>query len=219
MIRWVAGAGFGLVLAIAALAAIVLAKPPDLSRLADLSVSVRGNNGAIMQVRLNSEGIWREPARLAKIDPRLVESLIAYEDQRFYSHHGVDPFALLRATLSYISAGRVVSGASTITMQVARLLDPGLRDRSIATKLRQIIAALRLEVHLSKREILEAYFTLAPYGGNIEGVNAAAWTWFGKSPELLTEGETALLVAPPAIPGATAPRSESRRGPVPQERM
>jgi len=90
--------------------------------------------------------------------------MLAYEDRRFYPHVGVDPIAVVRTALSFLTTGRVVSGASSVTMQVARLMEPDLRKRSLAAKFRQMWYALRLEYHWSKSEILRAYFELAPYG-------------------------------------------------------
>ena len=131
--------------------------------------------------------------------------LIAYEDQKFWSHKGVDPQAIIRATYDFITSGRIVSGASTLTMQTARLIDPRLSQKTISTKIWQMLEAIRLEQHWTKEEILEAYFTLAPYGGNIEGVRAASEAWFQKSAQQLTLNESALLVALPQSPERRRP--------------
>ncbi len=130
--------------------------------------------------------------------------LLAYEDKRFATHRGVDPLALGRAVVQLISHGRIVSGASTITMQVARLLEPRA-ERSFAAKLRQMVRALELERALSKDDILALYLGLAPYGGNLEGVRAASLAYFGKEPRRLTLGEAAMLVALPQSPEQRRP--------------
>ena len=146
-----------------------LSREPDLGRLENFSQVIRSEDGSIINLRLTPSGHWREKASLENVDTKLVEMLVAYEDKRFMSHFGVDPIALLRATYNSISSGRVVSGASTLTMQTVRLMHPELQTRSFKTKLMQMLEAVRLERHFTKDEILEAYFSLAPYGGNIEG--------------------------------------------------
>jgi penicillin-binding protein 1C len=130
--------------------------------------------------------------------------LIAYEDKRFREHAGVDPVALLRATAQVFAHGHIVSGGSTLTMQVARLLEPR-SERSLGAKLRQIVRAVEIERRLSKEEVLALYLGMAPYGGNIEGIRAAALVYFGKEPRRLTLGESALLVALPQSPEARRP--------------
>ena len=129
--------------------------------------------------------------------------LKAYEDQRFDDHWGVDPFAMVRAALQFAGAGRIVSGGSTLTMQAARLLEP--RPRGIGTKLFQMVRALQLEERYSKDQILSIYLTLAPFGGNLEGVRAASLAYFGKEPAALDLSESALLVALPQSPARQRP--------------
>ena len=182
-----------------------LAGPIDTGRLHDLAKTVLSSDGRLLELRLNSEGMWRESVSLDEVDPDLVDAVIAYEDRRFPSHFGVDPLAVARATLTMVTEGRVVSGASTLTMQVARLLQPDLRKRSLGTKMRQMLYALRLELHWSKTDILEAYFTLAPYGGNVEGIKAASTVWLQKPPGELTTSEIGLLVALPQAPERRRP--------------
>jgi penicillin-binding protein 1C len=150
------------------------------------------------------EGRWRLPATRESVDPRFLELLFAYEDRRFNAHHGVDPIALGRAVSQLLTNGRIVSGASTITMQVARLLEPR-SERSFVAKLKQIVRAVEIERALSKDEILALYLSLAPYGGNLEGVRAASLAYFGKEPRRLTLGEAALLVALPQSPEQRRP--------------
>jgi penicillin-binding protein 1C len=184
---------------------------PDPGRLTDVSQVIRAQDGTIINLRLTENGYWREKATLDTIDPKLLNVLIAYEDQRFWDHKGVDPKAVIRASYDFVKSGRVVSGASTLTMQVAKLMDPSLKRRHPIVKIKQMLAALRLEHHWSKKEILEAYFTLAPYGGNIEGINAATEAWFQKKPDKLTLNEAALLVALPQSPEARRPDRHPNR--------
>ena len=152
-----------------------------------------------LRAYLTSEGRWRLPATRRDVDPRFLQALLAYEDKRYYSHHGVDPLAMMRAAYQLATQGHIVSGGSTISMQVARLLEPR-RERSIYAKLRQTVRGLQLEWALSKDEIFSLYLTLAPYGGNLEGIRAASLAYFGKEPRRLTLGEAALLVALPQSP-------------------
>ncbi len=198
------------------------AYPPPLGDTLGRSVEVVDRNGQTLRVFAAADGRWRLPVDLARVDPQYLRLVIAYEDRRFYSHHGVDPWAMLRAAGQLLANGRIVSGGSTITMQLARLAETGdsaaesteLPRRSLLGKLRQIVRAIQIERRLSKDEILARYLTLAPYGGNIEGVRAASLAWFGKEPMRLTPAEAALLVALPQSPEtATArPLSAGRRG-------
>ena len=180
-------------------------QPPEVGRLSETSQVIRSETGQIMNLRLTSKGFWREKVILSELDPDLIRTLIAYEDQRYWKHHGVDPLALGRAVFDYLKSGKISSGASTLTMQTVRLMDPYLARRTSTAKLRQMLAAIRLDAHWSKEAILEAYFTLAPYGGNIEGVSAASEAWFQKPPKDLTLNEIALLVALPQSPERRRP--------------
>ena len=182
-----------------------LSREPDLGRLETFSQVIRSEEGSIINLRLTPSGHWREKVSLESVDTKLVNMLVAYEDKRFMSHFGVDPIALLRATYNSITSRRVVSGASTLTMQTVRLMHPELQKRSFRIKLMQMLEAVRLERHFTKEEILEAYFSLAPYGGNIEGVEAASEAWFQKRPNVLTMSEAALLVALPQSPEVRRP--------------
>jgi penicillin-binding protein 1C len=168
------------------------------------STSVADRDGRLLRPYATNEGRWRLPARADGVDPRFLELLIASEDKRFRAHSGVDPLALLRAAGQMLSHGRIVSGASTLTMQVARLLEPR-GERSLAAKLRQMVRAVEIERQLTKDEILGLYLNLAPYGGNLEGIRAASLAWFGKEPRRLTLAESALLVALPQAPEARRP--------------
>ena len=149
------------------------------------------------------DGKWRLAAQLDEIDPEFVHRLVAIEDARFWLHPGVDPIALARATASYVRPRRVTQGGSTITMQLARLLEP--RPRTIQSKLIEIIRAMQIERRLSKRQILAAYLTMTPYGGNLEGVRAASRAYFQRDPQWLDDAEMALLIALPQAPEARRP--------------
>ncbi|MFC3132676.1 transglycosylase domain-containing protein, partial [Microbaculum marinum] len=151
------------------------------ARAIETSRELRDRDGVLLRPFAIADGRWRLQADLASIDPRFVEMLLAYEDRRFADHPGVDPLALLRAAWQVAAHGRIVSGGSTLTMQLARLLAPR-PDRTIADKLVQIRDAIRLDLAFSKPEILERYLTLAPYGGNLEGIRAAALAYFGHEP-------------------------------------
>ena len=176
---------------------------PNLQRYEDLSRTVVAVDESILRVFTSNDEMWRLPTRLEDVDPRYIEFLIAYEDKRFWSHVGVDPMAVARAIGQWFSAGKVVSGASTITMQVARLLEP--RPRTLLSKGIELARAFQLEMRFSKKDILSIYLTLAPFGGNIEGVRAASLAYFNKLPRKLTTAEAALLVALPQSPSKNRP--------------
>lgn len=163
------------------------------------SVTVVDRKGRLLRAFTTSEGNWRLPLDPKDVDPHYLKMLFAFEDKRFYSHHGVDPKAVVRAVLQMVRHGRIVSGGSTLTMQVSRLLD-GKHERTPNGKLRQMARAVELERTLSKTEILKLYLRLAPFGGNLEGVRAASLAYFGKEPQRLSLGQAALLVALPQSP-------------------
>ncbi len=193
-------AAIGLMFSLAVLDRIF---PLERSRIDDRSVIVTSARGTLLRAFASSDGRWRLPVKPSDVDARYVEMLLAWEDQRFREHAGVDPFALLRAAYQLAANARVVSGASTITMQVARLMEP--RERTVLAKTLQLARAVQLDWHYSKDEILEHYLTLAPYGGNLEGIRAASLAWFGKEPARLTVGEAALLVCLPQSPERRRP--------------
>ena len=168
------------------------------------SVEVRDRNGALLRAYTVGDGLWRLGVTSGQVDPGFVKLLLAYEDNRFYDHAGVDGLALLRAAGQAILAGHVVSGGSTLTMQVARLLEDSGTGH-VEGKLRQMRVALALERRLSKAQILDLYLLLAPYGGNVEGVRAASLAYFGKEPRRLTPAEAAVLVAIPQRPETRRP--------------
>ncbi|MEO3433272.1 penicillin-binding protein 1C [Inquilinus sp. CAU 1745] len=177
--------------------------PPALERYHQHSTMVLDAEGDLLRAYTSVDGYWRLPAAVDEVSPAYLEMLIAYEDGRFRHHAGVDPLALARAVGQWIAAGEIVSGGSTLTMQVARLLEP--RPRTIRSKLIEMARAVQLELHFTKDQILGLYLTLAPFGGNLEGVRAASLAWFGKEPAALSRGEAALLVALPQSPTATRP--------------
>jgi penicillin-binding protein 1C len=174
--------------------------PLPLAQAREVSTTIVDRNGKLLRAYAMADGRWRLPvdARTG-VDPGYLKLLLAYEDRRFYSHDGVDPLALARAGFQLVSRGHIVSGGSTITMQLARLMEPR-RERSVYAKLRQVVRALQIERTLNKDQILDLYLALAPFGGNLEGIRAASIAYFGKEPKRLSLGESALLVALPQSP-------------------
>ncbi|ADY66801.1 penicillin-binding protein 1C [Agrobacterium tumefaciens] len=193
----VGGAAFGL-------DALDRAYPPPLEAAQQRSFEVLDRDGRLLRAFATPDGRWRLKTSAAEVDPQFLRMLIAYEDQRFYDHHGIDPWALLRSAWQLASNGRIVSGASTLSMQVARLIEPRT-DRSFSAKFLQGLRALQIERRLDKAEILDLYLNIAPYGGNLEGVRAASLAWFGKEPARLDTAEAALLVALPQLPEKRRP--------------
>lgn len=207
-------------LAMLALVALVQADrafPPPLDE-PPISAEVVGRNGELLRAYAAPDGRWRMAVELRDIDPHFLDMLIAYEDKRFREHRGIDLFAMARAVGQLATNGRIVSGGSTISMQLARLIEPRER-RSVPAKLRQMFRAWQIEQRLSKDEILRRYLTLAPYGGNIEGLRAASLAWFGKEPRRLTVGEAALLVALPQSPEARRPDRHPENAQLARDRV
>ncbi len=217
---WVAGfAATAFVIALGALAlpALDRAFPPQITR-ATPSTVVLDRHGTLLRAFTDSGGRWRLPVSPAEVDPRFLDILLAYEDQRFREHAGVDPRAILRAAGQAATSGRIVSGASTLTMQTVRLMTDA-RRRTPWRKLSEAVRALQIERRLGKDEILAIYLNQAPYGGNIEGVRAASLAYFGREPARLTLAQAALLVALPQSPEARRPdrhpeAAEAARGRV-----
>ncbi|MGE4221538.1 MAG: penicillin-binding protein 1C, partial [Alphaproteobacteria bacterium] len=191
--------------ALALLAPLLLDRlfPPDMGRYRDASVEVQDRSGRLLRAYLSGDHAWRLATGPEDVDPRYLRLLLAYEDKRFDLHPGVDPLAIARAVGQWLTAGRPVSGGSTITMQAVRLLEP--RPRTLRSKLIEVVRAAQLEWRYSKRDILGIYLTLAPFGGNLEGVRAAALSYFGKEPAHLTDAQAALLVALPQSPTRRRP--------------
>jgi len=185
---------------------------------AETSVEVLARDGRLLRAFTVSGDRWRMAVGLDGVDAGYLAMLVAYEDKRFYRHHGVDPVALLRAAGQAALHGGVVSGGSTLTMQVARLLEDSGTGQWLG-KLRQIRLALALERHLTKDQILALYLIQAPYGGNIEGVRAATLGYFGKEPRRLTTAEAALLVALPQSPEARRPDRHAAVATIARDRV
>jgi penicillin-binding protein 1C len=192
--------------------------PPDLSALETSSTFALDRDGVLLRAFAAPDGRWRLPAKADEVDPKFFALLMAYEDKRFDRHSGVDVLALARAGWQFVTHGRALSGGSTLTMQAARLLEPRA-PHTLTAKLKQIYRAWRLEARFSKKEILEIYLALAPYGGNIEGLRAASLAWFGKEPRRLSAGEAALLVALPQAPEARRPDHAPARARAARDRV
>lgn len=176
--------------------AIILADqlfPPDLSRVQQHSTIVRAASGEVLRSYLTPDGMVRLPATPQSVSQSYLRLLVAYEDQHFYRHSGVFLPSLFRAGGQWIKAGRIVSGGSTLTMQLVRLLEP--RPRTLLNKAIELLRAWQLEGRYSKQQLLGFYLTLAPYGGNLEGVAAGSRALFGKMPAALSLSESATLVA------------------------
>ncbi|MFV0449080.1 MAG: penicillin-binding protein 1C [Vibrio sp.] len=168
-----------------------------------VSVNVVAENGEVLRRFSDSKGVFRYYIELDEVSPFYLQSLLNYEDRWFYYHFGVNPLALVRAGFQWLTSSRVISGGSTITMQVARLIDP--HQRSIAGKLKQMFRAIQLELNYSKDDILTLYINLAPFGGNISGVESAAQKYFSKRASELNMSEATTLVVLPQKPSSYRP--------------
>jgi penicillin-binding protein 1C len=196
-LRW------GTAVLLLALLLLDLAFPPPLPQSRDTSTLVVARDGTPLRAFADAEGVWRYPATPANVSPLYLQALLNYEDHWFWRHPGINPWALLRAGGQWLSSGRIVSGGSTLTMQVARILDP--HTRTPWGKLKQLLRALQLEIHLDKHQILQLYLERAPYGGTIEGVEAASWAYLGKPAASLSNAEAALLAVLPQSPSRLRP--------------
>jgi penicillin-binding protein 1C len=185
-------------------AALAWLGPPPLDLARVSSKLVLDRNGTLLRPFTTPDGVWRLPVSADEVDARYFKLLLAYEDKRFHDHGGVDGYALGRALWQLVRNRGAVSGGSTLTMQTARLLD-SRPTRSYLAKVGQMFRAWQLEGMMSKREVLELYMRLAPFGGNVEGVRAASIAYFGKEPKRLTVAEAALLVALPQSPERRRP--------------
>ncbi|GIX10547.1 penicillin-binding protein 1C [Elioraea sp.] len=206
-----------LALLVGGVVALDRALPPDLSRAQEVSAEVTDRDGATLSVFPVAGGVWRLRTTIEDVPPAFVAMLLAREDARFRWHPGVDPLALARATAQAVVHGRVVSGGSTITMQVVRLLEP--RPRTLLSKAVEIVRAVQLEARFTKDEILGLWLTLAPFGGNLEGVRAASLALFGRPPMGLDPAELALLVALPQRPSALRPDRFPERAAAARDRV
>lgn len=178
--------------------------PPPLARAqAPGSMLVLASDGTPLRAYADDNGVWRYRVALDDVAHNYLEALLHYEDRWFHYHAGVNPVALLRAVGQALRHRRVISGGSTLTMQVARLLEP--IPRTVPGKIKQMLRAMQLEARLGKREILQIYVNLAPFGGAIEGVQAASHAYLGKSAFQLSDAEAALLVVLPQAPSRWRP--------------
>ena len=175
----------------------------------DLARVVLAEDGTPLWRFADANGVWRYPVQTREVSPYYLDALLTYEDRWFYRHPGVNPLALVRASWQNLTGARVVSGGSTLSMQVARLLDP--HSRTFLGKLRQLWRTAQLEWHLSKDEILNLYLNRAPFGGTLQGVAAASWAYLGKSPAQLTYAEAALLAVLPQAPSRLRPDRHPQR--------
>jgi len=185
------------------LLALDLIFPPPLPKARDTSTLVVARDGTPLRAFADADGVWRYPATPDSVSPLYLQALLNYEDRWFRRHPGINPWALLRAAGQWARGGRIVSGGSTLTMQVARLLDP--HSRTPWGKAKQLLRALQLEAHLDKDQILTLYLQRAPFGGTIEGVEAASWAYLGKPAAQLSHAEAALLAVLPQSPSRLRP--------------
>ncbi|HMM12507.1 MAG TPA: penicillin-binding protein 1C, partial [Bacteroidales bacterium] len=189
--------------AVTGLTVLLLILTPDPVGRSPLSLVLLDRNDQLLGARLASDGQWRF-APSDQLPHKYRTALLAYEDRRFYRHPGIDPLALLRAVAQNIRAGKIVSGGSTISMQLARL-SAAYGQRSFRNKLAEAWLALKIELKYRKSSILRHYAAVAPFGGNIAGVDAASWRYFGHPPELLSWAEAAMLAILPNAPSAMHP--------------
>ncbi|WP_409077179.1 peptidoglycan glycosyltransferase PbpC [Pseudomonas sp. MRSN 12121] len=183
----------------------------------DLARVVLAEDGTPLWRFADADGVWRYPVRIDEVSPYYLDALLTYEDRWFYSHPGVNPMALVRAAWQNLAGGRVLSGGSTLSMQVARLLDP--HSRTWHGKLRQLWRTAQLEWHLSKQQILTLYLNRAPFGGTLQGVAAASWAYLGKSPQQLTHAEAALLAVLPQAPSRLRPDRHATRAQAARDKV
>ncbi|CAN5218082.1 penicillin-binding protein 1C [soil metagenome] len=203
--RTLTGITLGTVLVLAFFLALDFAFPLPSRSAEQSTLVVLAEDGTPLRAWPSGDGALRHPITPEAVSPAYLQALLAYEDRWFYRHPGVNPAALARAAWQWARSGRIVSGGSTLTMQVARLIDPAVDRRSVGAKLRQIVRALQLELHFSKAEILTLYLNEAPMGGQIEGVEMASRAYLGHPSRELSQAEAALLVALPQSPSKLRP--------------
>ncbi|WP_374105720.1 peptidoglycan glycosyltransferase PbpC [Pseudomonas sp. NKUCC02_KPG] len=183
----------------------------------DLARVVLAEDGTPLWRFADANGVWRYPVQTGEVSPLYLDALLTYEDRWFFQHPGINPLALGRAAWQNLTGGRVLSGGSTLSMQVARLLDP--HERTLPGKLRQLWRTAQLEWHLSKDQILALYLNRAPFGGTLQGVAAASWAYLGKSPLQLTHSEAALLAVLPQAPSRLRPDRHPGRAQVARDKV
>ncbi|MCK9998769.1 peptidoglycan glycosyltransferase PbpC [Providencia rettgeri] len=220
MKKWLRRTGITLVLLVIILPLAFLAAdkiwPLPIKQI-EMARTVVAADGTPLWRFADKEGIWRFPVTLEEVSPDFIEALLTYEDRHFYRHPGVNPFSLVRAAGQFVSSGRIVSGGSTISMQVARLIDP--HERTLGGKLKQLWRTAQLEYHYSKDQILEMYLNRAPYGGTIEGIGAASWVYLNKSPAKLTASEAALFAVLPQAPSRLRPDRYPQRAQAARDKV
>jgi len=177
--------------------------PPLPDSRASAATVVLARDGTPLRAFAGPDGVWRYPVTPEDVSPLYLQALLGYEDRRFHQHRGVDPFALLRAFAQAVRHGETVSGGSTLTMQVARMIEP--IPHTLPGKLRQIVRATQLELRLTKREILTLYLNHAPFGGTLQGVQAASYGYLGRDAKELSHAEAALLAVLPQAPSRLRP--------------
>ena len=170
---------------------------------APLSTVVEANDGSLLGARIAEDGQWRF-SDFDHVPKKFEISLLAFEDRYFYYHPGINPVSIVRALVHNLKAREIVSGGSTITMQVARI-SRGSKPRTYSEKFIEMLAAIKLEIFRSKKEILLMYTANAPFGGNTVGLEAAAWRYTGKSSDDLTWAEAASLAVLPNSPSLVYP--------------
>jgi len=173
--------------------------PP--ASLKQYSKEILADDGTLISAYLTDDDKWRMRTDIDEVSPELIKAIIDKEDSWFFWHFGVNPISIVRAIISNAASGKRISGASTITMQVVRLLEP--RERTHFNKLIEMFRAIQFELHYSKREILEIYISILPFGGNIEGVESASYIYFNRPPTQLSLAQSILLVAIPNDPALT----------------
>ena len=166
----------------------------------EFSKVIYAQNGSLLSAYLTKDSKWRMKTSLDEVTPDLLTAIIEKEDKWFYWHFGINPIAVTRAFFQNVSSGRRVSGASTITMQLARMLEPS--SRTYGKKFLEMLRALQLEMRYSKQEILEMYLSMLPYGGNIEGVKSASYVYFNRPPDKLSLSQSILLAVIPNDPNS-----------------
>ncbi len=208
--------GLGIVLICAALWLADTLNPLPLPK-DDMARVVLAQDGTPLWRFADHNGVWRYPVSIAQVSPYYIEALLGYEDRWFYQHPGINPLSIARAAWQNLSGGQIVSGGSTLSMQVARLLDP--HPRTLRGKLRQVWRTAQLEWHLSKDDILTLYLNRAPFGGTLEGVAAASWAYLGKSPKSLSRAEAALLAVLPQAPSRLRPDRHPKRAQAARDKI
>lgn len=203
--KWVwAGFALALVTGLSSLAIALFVVPLPLDKLnAPQAYRFYDRHNELLQVIISDDDYFRLSVDTNELPPLFIDTFLLQEDQYFYQHPGVNPLAIMRALAANLASGQIVSGASTITMQLARMLER--KPRTLSAKFVEMIRALQLEMRYSKREILQSYLSIAPYGGNLEGVNAATYAYFGKPAKQLSPAQIALLVVLPKSPNQTRP--------------